>query len=148
MLWARRVFVVVVLLAVGLRAADVPDDSFTPSAEFQEWITDVVRQQLPEEYDKRKNWGHTVRAFDGVSIKVEDGKIKTHRKYKQKNDGKWQHYRVRLKNPEDKFDVRVANIRQLADGRVGLEITVLASLEVFGRESLWEHGVQFYSISA
>ena len=148
MLWVRRIFVVAILFAGGLRAADAPDESFTPSAEFQQWITDVVREQLPDVYEKRNNWGHTVRSFDGVSIRIEDGKIKTHRKYKQKNDGEWQHYRVRLKNPQEKFDVRVANIRKLPDGRVGLDIEVLASLEVFARQSLWEHGVQLYSLSA
>jgi hypothetical protein len=129
-------------------AAEPPGDSFTPSPEFQEWITDVVRQQLPHEYEKRKNWGHTARSFDGVSIRVEDGKIKTHRKYKQKNDGEWQHYRVTLKDPEEKFDIKLANIHKRKDGRVGLEITAVASLEVFARQSLWQHGVQLYSISA
>src|SRR5262245_2801905 len=49
-----------------------PPDSFTPSPEFQEWITNLVRQQLPENYEKRKNWGHTTKSFDGVSIKIED----------------------------------------------------------------------------
>src|SRR5262245_49971794 len=62
-------------------------ESFTPSAEFQEWITAVVREQLPENYEKRKNWGHTARSFDGISIKMEDGRLKTHRKYKEANDG-------------------------------------------------------------
>ena len=130
-------------------AAD-PDSSgsFTPSAEFQDWITDLVRQQLPADYEKRKNWGHTARSFDGVSIKIEDGRIKTHRKYEQKNDGQWQHYRVTLKNPEEKFDIRVANIKKLDGGKVGLEITAVASLSVFGRQSQWEHGLQLYSISA
>jgi hypothetical protein len=125
-----------------------PPDSFTPSPEFQEWITNLVRQQLPENYEKRKNWGHTAKAFDGVSVKIEDGKLETHRKYKEANDGKWQQYRVTLKDPEEKFDIKVANIRRLAEGNVGLEITVVASLEVFGRQSLWQHGVQLYSLSA
>jgi hypothetical protein len=125
-----------------------PPDSFTPSPEFQEWITNLVRQQLPEDYEKRKNWGHTAKSFDGVSIKVEDGRIKTHRKYEQKNDGEWQMYRVKLKDPEEKFDINIANIRKLPNGKVGLEITVVASLEAFGRQSLWQHGVQLYSLSA
>jgi hypothetical protein len=148
MLLSRRVAILFTLLTVGAHADESLDESFTPSAQFQEWITEIVRQQLPDEYEKRKNWGHTVRSFDGVSIRIEDGKLKTHRKYKQKNDGAWQHYRIRLKDPEEKFDVRIANIRKLPDGRVGLEITVLATLEVFGRESLWEQGMQLYSVSA
>jgi hypothetical protein len=156
MLSWRRVAAVIVALAVAkgliaLLPADEPaqdSDSFTPSPQFQEWITDLVRQQLPDNYEKRKNWGHTTKSFDGVSIKVEDGRIKTHRKYAQKNDGNWQVYRVKLKDPDEKFDVKIANIRKLADGKVGLEITALANLEIFGRQSAWQHGVQLYSISA
>jgi hypothetical protein len=127
--------------------SDSPD-AFTPSAEFQEWITAIVREQLPHEYEKKKNWGHQVKTFDGLSVRVEDGKLQTHRKFKQANDGSWQQYRVKLKDPEERFDVKLANIRQLPSGKVGLDISVIASLEVFGRQSLWEHGVQLFSISA
>jgi hypothetical protein len=131
----------------ALAAANL-DDPFTPSPEFQHWITAVVREQLPDNYEKRKNWGHTAKAFDGVSVRLEDGQLKTHRKYKQANDGEWQLYRVKLKDPAEHFDIQIANIRQLESGQVGLEVTVLANLEVFGRQSLWQHGVQLYSVSA
>jgi hypothetical protein len=123
-------------------------DSFTPSAEFQEWITQLARQHMPHEYEKRKNWGQTTKSFDGVSVQLKDGRLETHRKYKQANDGTWQHYRVKLKDPEDKFEVRIGNIRELPSGRVGLQVTAVANLEVFGRQALWEHGVQLFSLSA
>jgi hypothetical protein len=131
-----------------LLAASPAEESFTPSPEFQEWITALVREQLPHNYEKQKNWGHTVRTFDGVSIWMEDGRLETRRKYKQANDGKWQLYRVQFHDPEEKFDVKIANIRKLDENLVGLDVIVLASLHVFGRESLWDHGVQLYSISA
>jgi len=134
-------------LAAKSNPTDLPD-AFTPSAEFQEWITDIVREQLPHEYEKKKNWGHQAKTFDGLSVRIEDGKLRTHRKFKQANDGSWQQYRVKLKDPEERFDVTLANIRQLPSGKVGLDISVDASLEVFGRQSLWEHGVQLFSISA
>jgi len=150
--WRPLIFVFLALLAtkgfIALVAAVESSETFTPSPEFQEWITALVRQQLPEDYEKRKNWGHQARSFDGVSIKVEDGRIKTHRKYADKNDGQWQMVRVKLKDPNEKFDIQIADIRKLPDGKVGLEVTAVASLEVFGRHSQWEHGVQVYSISA
>lgn len=156
MLSWRRVTAVVLTLAVAkglialLGAVEPAEeaDSFTPSPEFQQWITDLVRQQLPENYEKRKNWGHTAKSFDGVSVKIEGGQLKTHRKYEEKNDGTWQLYRVKLKDPEEQFDIKIANIHKLPEGKVGLEITAVASLEVFGRQSVWQHGVQLYSLSA
>lgn len=123
-------------------------DAFTPSPEFQDWITALVREQLPNNYEKRKNWGHTVKTFDGVAVWIEGGHLETRRKFKEANDGQWQLYRVQLTDPDEKFDVKITDIRQLEDNVVGLEVTVLASLKVFGRESLWEHGVQLYSVSA
>jgi hypothetical protein len=129
-------------------AAAEPPDAFTPSPEFQEWITNIAREHLPHEYEKKKNWGHQAKTFDGLSVRIEDGRLETRRKFKQANDGAWQMYRVTFKDPEEKFDVRIANIRQLKSGKVGIDITVLASLQVFGRQSLWERGVQLISISA
>src|SRR5438045_9616459 len=91
MLSGRRFLLVVLALVaakglIALVAAVESSDSFTPSPEFQQWITELVRQQLPEDYEKRKNWGHQAKSFDGVSVKVEDGRIKTHRKFEDKND--------------------------------------------------------------
>src|SRR4051794_9596146 len=96
----------------GDAKAATEKSSFTPSLEFQQWITNLVRQQLPENYEKRKNWGHKAKTFDGVSVRMENGQIKTHRKYREANDGQWQMYRVALKEPEE-FDVKIANIRKL-----------------------------------
>jgi len=57
-------------------------------------------------------------------------------------------YCVKLKDPNEQFDIKIANIRKLESGKVGMEITAIAALEVFGRQSQWEHGIQVYSISA
>lgn len=125
-----------------------PPDAFTPSPEFQEWITKLVREQLPSPYEKRKNWGHQAKTFDGVSVQLKDGQLQTHRKFKQANDGTWQHYKVTLQDPEEKFAIRVARIEQLTSGKVGLDVSAVAQLEVYGRQSLWEHGIQIFSLSA
>ncbi|HEX5105380.1 MAG TPA: hypothetical protein VFV87_16290 [Pirellulaceae bacterium] len=150
----RLLFAAAWLAATGLALArpvaaeEGAAEGFTPSDEFQGWISDLVREQLPQQYEKRKNWGHTTRTLDGISIQLDNGKLKTHRKYKQANDGTWQMYRVDLVDPEEKFEIRVANLRELEDGRVGLRITAVASLQAFGRQTLWEHGIQIYSLSA
>lgn len=132
----------------GSGPVEEPPDSFTPSPEFQEWITRVVREQLPNPYEKKKNWGHQARAFDGLSVQLKNGQLKTHRKFKMANDGTWSMYRVTLKDPAEKLEIRVAKIEQLPNGKVGLDISAVASLEVFGRQAHWEKGIQIYSLSA
>ena len=153
MLRTQAIIVLTLAAALqGLAARCVADDElaepFTPSAEFQDWMCGLVRAQLPDHYEKKKNWGHQARALDGLSIQFDDGRLKTHRKYKQANDGSWQMYRVNLVDPAEKFDIRVANLRSLDDGRVGMQITAVASVKASGRQALWEKGVQIYSISA
>jgi hypothetical protein len=122
------------------------DTGFTPAADFQEWITSLARQHIPVEYEKKRNWGHTTKTFDGLSVRLQDGQLKTHRKFRDANDGKWQMYRIKLRDANALFDVRIANIRELPGSRVGMDIAATADLDVFGRQSLWEHGVQIFSI--
>lgn len=155
-------FLVATSAFVGPSAADEPQppqsaggavireatDAFTPSAEFQDWITALARQHIPTEYEMKKNWGHTAKSVGGLSVRLDHGQLKTHRKFKEANDGQWQMYRVKLKDPDEKFEIQIANIHALSAGRVALEITAIADLEVFGRQSLWEHGVQIFSLSA
>ena len=129
-------------------SAGLLDAPFTPDAAFQGWVTDLVREHIPHEYEKRKNWGHTEKVLDGIFIQLEDGKLKTHRNFRDANDGRWQMYRLRLKNPDEKFQIRIEKMQELSDGRVAMELLVTTRLEVFGRRSLWQRGVQVYSISA
>jgi len=125
-----------------------PAAPFTPSPEFQAWLTDLVREHLPHEYERKKNWGNTERRFDGLSVQLDDGRLKTHRKFAEVNDGRWTMYRVKLTDPEEQFDVEVSRIEELPDGRVAMDLSAVARLDVFGRQSLWTRGVQVFSLSA
>jgi hypothetical protein len=125
-----------------------PGAPFTPSPEFQAWLTDLIREHLPHEYERKKNWGNTEQRFDGLSVQLDDGRLKTHRKYAEVNDGRWTMYRVKLADPEEQFDVEVSRMEELPDGRVAMDLAAVARLDVFGRQSLWTRGVQVFSLSA
>jgi hypothetical protein len=64
------------------------------------------------------------------------------------NDGKWTHYRVRLVDPEEQFEVRVSQMQEIEGGRVAMDVSAVARVDVFGRQSLWTRGIQLYSLSA
>lgn len=123
-------------------------ESFTPSDEFQAWVTSLVREHLPDQYEKTKNWGHTTKVWDGLKITTNDGRISTKRRWKEANDGTWYKYRVDLVEPEKHFDIQVQNIREIGGGKIAADIDVVAKLKCFGRMSQWEHGVQLISLSA
>lgn len=127
--------------------SDVPE-TFTPSEEFQEWITALAREHLPDKYEKSKNWGKTTKVWDGLKITTDDGRLSTKRRWKQANDGTWYKYRVDLVQPEKHFDIRIENIREIGGGKITSDVQVIAKLKCFGRMSQWEHGVQLISLSA
>jgi hypothetical protein len=140
-------------LAVPLEPTERPEPEeraapFVPSPEFQRWINDLVREHIPHEYEKRKNWGHTDQRFDGLSVRLDDGQIKTHRKFKAVNDGAWTMYRAELTDPDEQFHIDIGQMEELSGGRIALPVTVVAQMRVMGRRSLWQKGVQVFSISA
>jgi hypothetical protein len=122
-------------------------ESFTPPEEFQELVTAIVREQLPDKYEKSKNWGQTKRVWAGVKLERDGLRLETHRRYREVNDGPWQKYRIDLIQPEKHFHIELANIRQ-AENKVFCDVAVDAKLHAFGRHSQWERGVQLFSLSA
>jgi hypothetical protein len=127
--------------AAGVNAA------FTPPQEFQEFVTAIALEHLPDKYEKTKNWENTKRVWAGIDVERDGLRIETRRRYREVNDGAWQKYRIDLIQPQRHFRVEVANIRQEGNKVTG-EVTALAKLHAFGRHSQWERGIQLFSISA
>jgi hypothetical protein len=148
----RRLLVLcVVVLAVARTTAVIAaDDETTVSASdsgLSGLVTHLVREQLPHEYEKKKNWDQTKEIFDGWRVSRDGLRVSTKRKTRAVNHGTWTMYRIRLTRPGE-FSIRITNLRRLADGRAGFDAEISAPLEVFGRLSQWNLGVQLVSLSA
>ena len=127
--------------------ASLAADPFTPSPEFQQLITRLAREQLPDKYEKTKNWGKTTRVFDGWKLERDGIRLETRRRFKQANDGAWQKYSIELLDPEHSFELRVTNLRQ-QESQAVCDVTVIAAARIHGRHIQWENGVQLLSIGA
>jgi hypothetical protein len=133
--------------ALPAREDSAAAGAFTPSAEVQQFLTELAREHLPDKYEKSKDWGQTTRVLAGWEVTRRGLRLETRRRYREVNDGAWQKYRIEVIDPERTFQVRVSNLRQVDNKLLG-EVEVLARLRAFGRHSQWERGVQLYSVSA
>lgn len=129
-------------------AAEQKDEGFTPSESFQSWVTDLVREQLPETYEKSKNWGHTKKVFAGWDFEQDGLRIETRRRWKDANDGTWTRYRVTPIEPDKHFAVRVERIEPAAGNKVRVQLAAVSKVHLLGRLAQWESGVQLVSLSA
>jgi len=112
-------------------------------------VNSIVRDNLPDNFESKDNWGHTTEVWAGVDIRREGLQIKTKRRKKAVNDGTWKLVRVRLVEPDETLHLEVLDVRPLTTaGRVEVDLAVDAQLEVFARLSQWELGVQLISLSA
>lgn len=54
---------------------------------------------IPSTFEGDKHWGETKRVFNGVEMKFRDGRLRTHRRWKEVNHGRWINYKINL--PDD-----------------------------------------------
>lgn len=53
-------------------------------------------RHLPSVFEGDKDWCQTKKVFDGVEIKFRDGRLRTHRRWKDVDHGRWIRYRIEL----------------------------------------------------
>ena len=121
--------------------------SFIPSEEFQAFVTGLAREHIPDEYERKKNWGATKKVLDGVDVDLDGLRLDTKRRWKDVNHGTWQWYKVTQIEPEKNLTVRIEEMREV-EGQVLCRVSATAKMHCFGRQSQFERGVQLYSMSA
>ncbi|MCA9208424.1 MAG: hypothetical protein KDA55_08725 [Planctomycetales bacterium] len=115
---------------------------------FSELITDLVRENIPLEYEDRSDWGGKKRIVTGLFIKRNKLKLETHRTYSEKNHGTWKMYRIQLLDPAEQFRIDVENVHTAEDGRLGFDLLLSSRLEVLARLAQWQTGVQLISVGS
>lgn len=111
-------------------------------------VTSLVLAQMPHQYTREKNWGNQTERWDGIEWRREGWRLETKRKRKLVNDGTWRRYTAQLVDPKKKFAIRVVDISETEDNKLGVVLDFSAQLKLHGRQSKWVKGVQLYSISA
>lgn len=116
---------------------------------FQNLMQRIVRENIPDKYVQEKDWGKTDRRWDGLHVKRRGTfDWTTKRRWKDVNHGTWKRYEVSQISPEENLTMRIENVHDAGQGKVGFGIRLTSRLHVMGRLAKWNKGVQLYNISA
>ena len=118
------------------------------AAEVSEFIRSVALFLIPQEFDDDNGWGDETKIQSGLNMRLDDGRLRTSRRWKHVNHGNWQQVTGRLVDPEDTFRLRVAGVPVPERGIQEYDIDVSARLRVTGRQQQWNYGIMLWSISA
>ena len=110
-------------------------------------ITKMVLENIPHEFKEDKDWGGQEARWNGVDVRRDGLKLRTHRKKKMFNHGTWKRYEVSLLNPKEQFAISVKNMREAEDGKMAFDVHVSANLKIDGRQAKWVRGVQLFNVS-
>ncbi len=124
------------------------DANSIATPQLVQWLTEMVRDNLPPTYDDDRKWGQQKEVWDGVKVWREGMRIETKRKTKLVNAGTWTRYSISIVEPEKNLHVEFNRLETLPDSRIAFAVTVECPLDVFGRLSQWARDVQIVSISA
>jgi hypothetical protein len=112
------------------------------------FVTSLLREHLPREYEDTRKWGGTKRMWDGLHVRLDGLQLRTKRRWKDANHGTWKMYRVWLLDPNEQLDLTVTNVRRQEDGSVAFDLHAGAGLGLLGRVAEWRRDVQLFSLSA
>lgn len=117
-------------------------------AEVQNFIRELALVLLPPKFDDEDGWGDEKKIQSGLDIDFDDGKIKTHRRWKSVNHGSWIRASGSLVEPEKTMTLKIFR-RAGADATEQIyRIQLLARANVSGTQQQWNHGVMFWSVTA
>lgn len=117
-----------------------------------QWMADLAIRKLPASFKGDKDWGATKRIWAGVDIKRDGLRLRTHRKYRQVDHGRWFRYEVFPKKlasePGAPLNVQMTVHRVRKDeDRWTIHSTVVADANFTTQWQRWNLGLKLFSVS-
>ncbi|MEM9366578.1 MAG: hypothetical protein AAGD07_11330 [Planctomycetota bacterium] len=117
------------------------------------WLLERCLNQMPTRFEGDDDWGETKDLWAGIRFRREGWRIKTNRRRKPVNHGRWIRYQITLPDDRSLLQLDIAEIQQepsterwpFGGYRVTARIASPAYFET--RVERWNLGVQWYSVS-
>jgi len=143
---SARLVTAAALIACGLArwAAATPPNA--AGAALADTLARLIRDAVPTEYDKQKDWGATKEITIGVRPHGKPFHLHWHERKKAVNHGVWKHYKLRIIEPEQNLAVRLSNLRPLPGGKMGFTLQLDATLHAWSRAKVYQYGIHLIAL--
>ncbi|TWT81853.1 hypothetical protein CA13_33060 [Planctomycetes bacterium CA13] len=150
-----RLFLLLVFVATFV-ALSSPTDSAEPLAisesqarDSVQWLATIAMREVPRKYQGDKDWGETKQVWAGVRTRLDGFKIKTHRRYRELEHGRWIQYEIQLPpvNSPTAAKTVVHAVTRSEEDRWKIASTTETPLTFTARIQRWNYGVKWYSVT-
>ena len=137
-------------------AAAPPELTAEQARASVQWLADLMLNTAPRTYDGDKNWGEQKKLWAGVKIRREGFKLKTHRRFREVNQGRWIRYEATLvdRGPGG-GTAAVARVHQVhlrpdsvtGQPRWQIDSSITAPMTFTAQIQRWNLGVKLFSVT-
>ena len=146
---SRRLATAVLLAACGLaRVAAATEPNDASRAALAETLSQLLRDAIPLQYDKQKDWGATKEITVGYRAEGKPFHLHVHRRKKAVDHGVWKHYKLHVVEPDQNLRLRLSDLHALPGGRMGFTLELDSRLDAWCRAKVYQYGVHLIALEA
>lgn len=119
-----------------------------------QWLASLALSRMPQTLEGDRDWGKTKQVWSGVKVRFDGLQLKTKRRYRRLEQGRWVKYAVTLPNPKTPDAARVTIHRvepvvapSTGQQRWDVESSVVAPMKFTARVQRWNLGVKLFSMT-
>ncbi len=139
--------------------AALPNVAALPVSESQarasiQWLASLALEKMPRTLDGDKDWGKTKKVWAGVRVRRDGFKLKTHRRFRELEQGRWIKYEVTFPDPKagNAPAVTVHSVLPSIDAVTGqqrwkIDSSVVTPMKFTARIQRWNLGVKLFSMT-
>lgn len=137
-------------------AAAPPELTAEQAREAVQWLADLALRSAPKTYHGDKDWGEQKKLWAGVKIRREGLKLKTHRRFREVNQGRWIRYEAKLvERGSGGGTAAVAKVHQVqlrqdsisGQSRWQIDSSITAPMTFTAQIQRWNLGVKLFSVT-
>jgi hypothetical protein len=115
-----------------------------------QWLATKASKHIPRTINGDKNWGDTKRVWAGVRMRMDGFKLRTNRRHRELEQGRWVKYAVTL--PDVPPAIKITDVSPKIDTSTGeqswtITSSVVSPMEFEARVQRWNLGVKLFSVT-